>query len=83
MKLLSGNNLFLILVMLILILSCADDKVSTPLGNLPPETDIFISSQDTLNYTQSIQHIFWDGRDPDGFVTGFYYSWIENPQPSD
>jgi hypothetical protein len=83
MKLLSGTNLFLIFIFLTLLLSCTDDKVSTPLGNLPPETDIFISSQDTLNYTQSIQNIFWDGRDPDGFVTGFYYSWIENPQPSD
>ncbi len=84
MKALSGKKLFFyILILLISILSCNEDKVSAPLGNLPPETDIFISSQDTLNYTQSIQHIFWDGRDPDGFVTGFYYSWIENPQPSD
>jgi len=44
--------------------------------NLPPETSIFISSSDTLNATQSVQVISWDGRDPDGFVIGFYYRWI-------
>lgn len=77
------HKLFLLSTIMVLIFSCTEDKVNTPLGNLPPETDIFVSSQDTLNYTQSTQHIFWDGRDPDGFITGFYYSWLENPQPSD
>jgi len=43
--------------------------------NLPPETSIFISSSGTLNPTQSVQVISWDGRDPDGFVIGFYYRW--------
>jgi len=83
MKLFSGNISLLLPLIIALVLSCVEDKVSTPLDNLPPETDIFISTQDTLNYTQSIQHIYWDGRDLDGFVTGFYYSWIENPQPAD
>ena len=76
---------FLVLsgISLLLSFSCGEDKVNTPLQNLPPETDVFVSSLDTLNYTSSIQQIYWDGRDPDGFVTGFYYTWTVNPQPSD
>ena len=83
MILFSRNKSILLFTILALLISCSEGKVNTPLGNLPPETDIFVASQDTLNYTQSTQHIFWDGRDPDGFITGFYYSWVENPQPSD
>ncbi|MBN2366145.1 MAG: hypothetical protein JXL67_08250, partial [Calditrichaeota bacterium] len=68
---------------LALLLSCEEKNISNPHPNLPPETDIFISYRDTLNYTQSVQNIYWDGRDPDGFVTGFYYTWHENPTPAD
>ncbi|UCF62974.1 MAG: hypothetical protein JSW33_10360 [bacterium] len=77
------HKLLWLVAIFMLFLSCEEKKVNNPLQNLPPETDVFVSSQDTLNYTRSTQHIFWDGRDPDGFVTGFYYTWIVNPQPSD
>jgi hypothetical protein len=73
----------ILILMLTLLVQCEEKKISNPLGNLPPDTDIFISYADTLNYTESIQNIYWDGRDPDGFVTGFYYTWLEDPQPSD
>ncbi len=51
--------------------------------NQPPETEIFIQSTDTLNATRSVQKIYWDGRDPDGFVVGFYYTWKADPEPGD
>ncbi len=53
--------------------------------NSPPETFLFVQStgKDTLNHTASIQKLFWDGRDNDGFVTGFYYTWKANPDSSD
>ncbi len=71
------------LIFMAVIFSCEEDNISNPNPNMPPETDIFISYADTLNYTQSVQEIYWDGRDPDGFVTGFYYTWLENPSPDD
>lgn len=37
----------------------------------------------TLNFTRSVQTIHWDGRDPDGFVVGFRYTFTEHPQPED
>jgi len=51
--------------------------------NQSPETEVFVHSTDTLNYTQSVQTIYWDGRDPDGFVVGFYYTWKESPGEQD
>jgi|GEM_PF-470157 len=77
---LTGISLF---VVLILALSCEKDGITHNMENLPPETSIFIESRDTLNFTQSIQKLYWDGRDPDGFVVGFYYSWEEEPDSSD
>ncbi len=63
--------------------SCSESGTENLVINQPPETDLFVSSGRLLNYTQSIQKISWDGRDPDGFVVGFYYTWKENPAPED
>lgn len=63
--------------------NCPEKPITRPYENIPPETSIFIHSVDTLNYTKSVQQISWDGRDPDGFVIGFYYTWKENPDSSD
>ncbi len=79
----SVKMLGILALSLTLFIHCEEKKISNPLSNLPPDTDIFVSYADTLNYTESIQKIYWDGRDPDGFVTGFYYTWRENPLPSD
>lgn len=71
-------------VLLLLLLWGCDEKITGEFNpNLPPETEIFLSSEDTLNYTQSVQTIYWDGSDPDGFVTGFYYTFTENPAAAD
>ncbi len=51
--------------------------------NQPPETTIFVQSDSTLNQTPSVQTIHWDGVDADGFVTGFYYTFHENPGAED
>ncbi len=68
----------------IIFLTDCQEKISGSLKeNIPPETFIFVQSEDSLNPTQSVQTLFWDGRDPDGFVTGFYYTFEENPQADD
>jgi hypothetical protein len=74
----------LILILLFLLFLSCEEKVTGDFNaNQPPETSIFVQSSDSLNPTQSVQKIFWDGKDPDGFVAGFYYSFGENPQIED
>ena len=72
-----------LLFRLFFLVSCESEISGRLNDNLPPETTIFIQNPDTLNYTTSVQNFFWDGRDPDGFVVGFYYSFLENPMESD
>lgn len=77
------KKLFFGVMSILLVYGCSKNNTSSLQGNLPPETDIFVSTLDSLNPTQSVQKIAWDGRDPDGLVVGFYYSWKEDAQASD
>jgi len=63
-------------------MSCAEDITGQKNQNNPPETTVFVQA-DTLNLTQSVQTIYWDGKDADGFIIGFYYTWANNPAPDD
>jgi len=64
---------------------CADSITGERNINLPPDSFIFIQSvgNDTLNPQRSVQMIHWDGRDPDGFVKGYYYTWQDDPVDAD
>jgi hypothetical protein len=66
----------------IIFISCTEEITGNLTQNKPPETSVFVQA-DSLNLTLSLQTIYWDGRDEDGFVIGFYYTWEENPQPGD
>jgi len=81
----SWNKILVGALLGLIIYSCTKDITGDYLENQPPETDIFIKStpSDTLNPTKSVQTIFWDGRDPDGFVKGFFYTWAELPDSND
>ncbi len=81
MKLLKRLSFFALVS--VFLWGCSQNDKGGLNANLPPETDVFISTRDTLNQTASIQKISWDGRDPDGVVIGFYYTWKENPAPAD
>jgi hypothetical protein len=83
---LSNNIVFAIIAVIsVFIVSCEQEITGKRAANQPPETFIFIESvdDDTLNAQQSVQRLYWDGRDPDGFVQGFLYSWEEAPTESD
>ncbi|NOX37089.1 MAG: hypothetical protein GXO78_06075 [Calditrichaeota bacterium] len=69
--------------MVFLLASCEEPIVGDYHPNQPPETEIFVQSSNPLNPTRSVQKIYWDGRDPDGFVVGFYYTWKADPAPED
>ncbi len=65
--------------------SCKEKISGSLQPNQPPETFLFVKStgKDTLNQTASIQKLYWDGLDKDGFVTGFYYTWKLQPDSTD
>lgn len=66
----------------VIFISCTEEITGDLKQNQPPQTSVFVQG-DSLNQTLSLQTIFWDGRDPDGFVVGFFYTWEQNPQPDD
>ena len=66
----------LYLLILIGMISCKEDQ---PLGNLPPETKIFLteidlSGQDRLN---SVVTLHWSAEDKDGYIAGYELSLDE------
>lgn len=64
-----------IILISVLLSACKDDISGTKNENQPPNTSLFIETDDTLNSTSSIQTFYWDGQDADGFITGFYYAF--------
>ncbi len=69
-----------ILIVGILFVGCSEDFSDNPQPNQPPETHISILSDNQLNGTTSRQTFNWWGDDPDGFVTGFIYTFDENAE---
>jgi len=59
------------------IVSCDDAMVNEPLENKAPIVSVFLeaNSVDSFNRTSSKQILHWDGKDPDGLVVGFYYTF--------
>lgn len=72
-----------IILIIILLSGCREETPDQPKQNLPPQTHVFVEYADTLNYTSSVRSISWYGDDPDGFVTGYYFTWKTNPGTDD
>ncbi len=86
-----------ITVFVFIVLSCDQnpfhpDKQSKPIGNKPPETFLFLftnqiqdSTGETLDpgidTTASKQVLHWWGDDSDGDVIGYYIQWDYDPDP--
>lgn len=65
-----------IILSLILLITCATDQPTEIHGNRRPETHLFLMPGAAgLDTTLSTQIVHWWGDDPDGQVTGYYYSW--------
>lgn len=62
-----------IVVLLLFAFGCTDLPSPVPRENLRPETRLAIAPVHTPQPSQV--HIYWYGDDPDGFVTGFLFSW--------
>ena len=69
--------LFGLLVLVMAIVACDDTVVDNPSGNKAPVVSVFLTADSvgSLNRTTSNQILHWDGKDPDGLVVGFYYTF--------
>lgn len=69
----------------IVTLSCDDGIVDDPIENKAPVVSVFLSadSVESLNRTSSNQILYWDGKDPDGLVVGFYHTFGNSADTSD
>ncbi len=71
------------LVALFISISCDDQLSGNKTANQAPSTYLFIQNIDSLNPTTSVQTFYWDGRDADGFISGFFYSFETTPTQDD
>jgi hypothetical protein len=57
------------------IFSCTEEGVNDPVGNMPPNTGLFLYPDSTILPQQTRLTIHWWGDDPDGIIIGYYFSW--------
>ena len=55
--------------------SCYDNPTDNPVVNKPPETGLALMPDSGISPQPTILKVSWWGDDPDGNVTGFYFSW--------
>jgi hypothetical protein len=55
--------------------SCYDNPADVPVGNKPPDTNVFIFADSSISQQQSSLKLYWWGDDPDGIIAGYYISW--------
>jgi len=83
MKRQSIQILLISLITFCISLSCDDQLSGNKTANQAPSTYLFIQDSDSLNSTPSVQTFYWDGRDADGFVSGFFYTFDTSATQND
>jgi hypothetical protein len=67
---------FLLLILLsIMFTSCYEELINNPASNRAPDTKLFLYPDSSISSQPSRISLHWSGDDPDGFVTGFYFTW--------
>ena len=69
-----GKALPYLILFVLLQAGCSKHYPNEPIANQPPKTYLALVPDGDLRRTVSQQHIHWWGVDPDGFVTGYYFS---------
>ena len=79
------KRVLLFALLAIVILSCDDSIMDELIENKAPVVSVFLSadSVESLNRTSSNQILYWDGKDPDGLVVGFYHTFGNSADTSD
>ena len=55
--------------------SCTDNLTGAKVANLPPDTHLFLYPDSNIAQQPSRISVHWWGDDPDGLVTGYYFTW--------
>lgn len=71
------NSFILVLCFLTFTLfySCKEEITNNPIGNIPPDTGLFLYPDNEVSKQPSRLTLSWWGDDPDGLIIGYYYSW--------
>jgi hypothetical protein len=67
--------LLLVIVLSLLFNSCTEDFSDNPIGNIPPETGLFLYPDSSVSKQPSRLRVSWWGDDPDGLIIGYYIKW--------
>lgn len=54
---------------------CNEGVTDSLMENQPPDTHLFLLPESEISQQQSKLKVHWWGDDPDGLVTGFYFTW--------
>jgi hypothetical protein len=65
-----------ILCLVVALVSCAKDPLRVD-RNRPPETYLVGAPAESAGASYRI-HLYWRGEDPDGYISGFYWSWDDS-----
>jgi hypothetical protein len=62
---------------MVALVGCSEEHTSAPVGNLPPETHLFLQfpEDEGPSPSPSRQVLHWWGDDPDGEVVSYWYMW--------
>ncbi len=69
------KTILIVLLSLLWFVSCDEELTDNTLENQPPETNLYIFTEDNISQQQSQLNVHWWGDDPDGLVIGYYFSW--------
>jgi hypothetical protein len=67
--------IFAVVILSLTLISCYDQLVNNPVVNQHPTTKLFLEPDTSISKQASKVKIHWTGDDPDGIVTGFYFSF--------
>lgn len=67
--------LLIIIIEILIINSCTEDFSNNPIGNIPPNTGLFLYPDSSVSQQPSRLRVSWWGDDPDGIVIGYYIKW--------
>lgn len=61
--------------LLLNLISCKENITENIIGNIPPDTGVFLYPDNEIAKQPSRLKLSWWGDDPDGLIVGYYYSW--------
>ena len=78
MKFIRTKQIYLLPVVIfvsLVLYTCTEDFPDNPIGNLPPDTGLFLYPDSSVSQQPSQLKVSWWGDDPDGTVLGYYIKW--------